>query len=383
MSIRKRASKKAKSGFVYEVFITYKENGITQHYSKRGFTTKKEAEEHEILMKAEIQNSGKIKKEVNKTLNEVFDEFIAVGSIQYQENTLYNSKKDKHYFQDTLGNMLITQIDYKTLQEYFNGRIHEGIETNKNIRKTLNRVLNYAVRADYIKDNPIRYVIVKGEDRQRTKTIIEKNDFDKLLSALAEKKSFKYDAYIIAMLIGYYTGLRVSEAIALSKNDFDFVTNDIIIDKKLIFKGLKKEDYYVTHEMKSKKSRAIIPFPEILKEPLKEWFKQNPYDKVVCDIEGYYINPTALSNDVKAIAGKLGIYFNFHMLRHTYATNLINHEVDVKTAQELMRHSNFNTTLSLYTHVGEDHKKQVVNDVFNSTCVKNVLNLESENKRLS
>ncbi len=71
------------------------------------------------------------------------------------------------------------------------------------------------------------------------------------------------------------------------------------------------------------------------------------------------------------------------MLRHTYATNLINHEVDVKTAQELMRHSNFNTTLSLYTHVGEDHKKQVVNDVFGSTCVKNVLNLESENKQLS
>lgn len=383
MSIRKRKSKKAKGGYVYEVFITYKENGITQHYTKRGFITRKEAEYHETLIKAEIQENGKIKKEVNKTLNQVFDEFIAVGGIQYQENTLYNSKKDKHYFQDTLGKMPITHIDYKTLQEYFNGRIHEGIETNKNIRKTLNRVLNYAVRADYIKDNPIRYVIVKGVDRQKEKTILTENDFERLLFAIEERKDFRYDAYAAAIRIGYYTGLRISEVAPLEKNDFDFIANEITIDKKLIFKGLKKEEYYATHEMKSKKSKAIIPLPDILKHFMMDWFKQNPYDKVICDIEGYYINPTCLSNDVKAIAKKLGIHFNFHMLRHTYATNLIKHDVDIKTAQELMRHSNFNTTLSLYTHVGADHKKQVVNNVFNSTCVKNVLNLETEKERFN
>ncbi len=383
MSIRKRKSKKAKGGYVYEVFITYKENGITQHYTKRGFITRKEAEYHETLIKAEIQENGKIKKEVNKTLNQVFYEFIAVGGIQYQENTLYNSKKDKHYFQDTLGKMPITHIDYKTLQEYFNGRIHEGIETNKNIRKTLNRVLNYAVRADYIKDNPIRYVIVKGVDRQKEKTILTENDFERLLFAIEERKDFRYDAYAAAIRIGYYTGLRISEVAPLEKNDFDFIANEITIDKKLIFKGLKKEEYYATHEMKSKKSKAIIPLPDILKHFMMDWFKQNPYDKVICDIEGYYINPTCLSNDVKAIAKKLGIHFNFHMLRHTYATNLIKHDVDIKTAQELMRHSNFNTTLSLYTHVGADHKKQVVNNVFNSTCVKNVLNLETKKERFN
>lgn len=327
MSIRKRKSKKAKGGYVYEVFITYKENGITQHYTKRGFITRKEAEYHETLIKAEIQENGKIKKEVNKTLNQVFYEFIAVGGIQYQENTLYNSKKDKHYFQDTLGKMPITHIDYKTLQEYFNGRIHEGIETNKNIRKTLNRVLNYAVRADYIKDNPIRYVIVKGVDRQKEKTILTENDFERLLFAIEERKDFRYDAYAAAIRIGYYTGLRISEVAPLEKNDFDFIANEITIDKKLIFKGLKKEEYYATHEMKSKKSKAIIPLPDILKHFMMDWFKQNPYDKVICDIEGYYINPTCLSNDVKAIAKKLGIHFNFHMLRHTYATNLIKHDL--------------------------------------------------------
>jgi len=116
--------------------------------------------------------------------------------------------------------------------------------------------------------------------------------------------------------------------------------------------------------MKSKKSKAIIPFPNVMKVSLKEWFKVNPYEKVICDVDRFYVDPTCLLDDVKVIAKKLSIYFNFHMLRHTYATTLITHNVDIKTAQELMRHSNLNTTLSLYTHISDDHKKQVVNDVF-------------------
>jgi len=82
---------------------------------------------------------------------------------------------------------------------------------------SLNRVLNYAVRVGYIKDNPIRYVIVKGEGRLREKTIITERDFERLLNALEERNDFRYDAYIIAIKIGYYTGSRISEALALEK----------------------------------------------------------------------------------------------------------------------------------------------------------------------
>lgn len=52
MSIRKRTSKKAKNGYVYEVYFPYKINGITERYSRSGFKTKKEAKEHEALMLA-------------------------------------------------------------------------------------------------------------------------------------------------------------------------------------------------------------------------------------------------------------------------------------------------------------------------------------------
>ncbi len=381
MSIRKRSSKKTKSGYVYEADFYYFEDGIKKRFTKSGFKSKQEARDYITLKQAEIQETGHLRKECKKTLLEVLDEFLEVGGTQYQQNTLYNTNKDRRYFKDSLGHMPIVRIDYKTLQKYFNGRIDKGIETNKNIRKSLNRVFNYAVRAGYIKDNPIRYVIVKGEDRSKEKTILSEKNFETLIYSLEDRNDFRYDAYVIAMKIGYYTGLRISEVTALNKDDFDFINDEITIDKKLIFKGLKKEEYYATNEMKSKKSKAVIPLPNVLKDSIIEWFKINPYNIVVCDVEGHYINPTCLLNDVKKIAEKKGIHFNFHMLRHTYATNLVTHDVDIKTAQELMRHSNFNTTLSLYTHIGADHKKQVVNDIFSSKSGEKVASLKNQKSR--
>lgn len=44
------------------------------------------------------------------------------------------------------------------------------------------------------------------------------------------------------------------------------------------------------------------------------------------------------------------------MLRHTLATNLLRNNIDLKTIQELMRHSNINTTISIYTHYHDEQK---------------------------
>lgn len=132
MSIRKRENKKAKNGYVYEVYFNYYENGIKTRCSKSGFKTKKEAQKHEALKLAEIQENGKLKKDVKETFYQVFFEFLEVGSSQYQANTIYNTRKDHKYFKDSIGKMNITAIDYSVLQGFFNNRNEEGIEANRN-----------------------------------------------------------------------------------------------------------------------------------------------------------------------------------------------------------------------------------------------------------
>lgn len=383
MSIRKRASKKAKNGYVYEVYFPYKQNGITCRYSKSGFKTKKEAQEHEALMLAELQENGSIKKEIKKSLENVYHEFLEVGSAQYQSSTIYSTKKNYHYFEKELGQLPIATIDYSILQKYFNSRSEYGIETNKNIKKTISRILNFAMKVGYINNNPLNLVTVTGvENHLDHEEVLLYGDFRTIINTL-DKGDFQRKAYSIAIQISYYTGLRISEVLALDKVDFDLENNLIFVNKKLLYKGLRKEEYTTSNQMKSKTSKAVIPLANPLKYSLIEWFKKNPYDKVICDIDGYYINPNVLSLDVKKLAKNLGISFHFHMLRHTFATNLVNSDVDLKTAQELMRHSNINTTMSIYTHVNDQHKINVINNVFDIKSVEKVSKTNDKIKTLN
>lgn len=384
MSIRKRESKRAKGGHVYEVFITYKQNGITQHYTKRGFATRKEAEHHETLIKTELQENGKIRKDIKKTFENVYNEFLELGCDKYQYNTIRNTMNNFNmYLQKDLGHYAIAEFDYPLLQRYFNSLAANGIEKNKNIRKAINRILNYAVKMGYLKNNPINLVTVKGVDIvQNKEKVISLSDFYAIIGELKEKGDFKHQCYAVALQIGLFTGLRISEVLALEKDDIDFSHNLINVNKKLNYQGLTKKEFYITHQMKSKSSSAYIPLADVLKDVLQEWFEHNPYELIVCDIEGGYINPNVLSSDVKRVANKLNIHFHYHMLRHTFATMLVTNKVDIKTTQELMRHSSFNTTMTLYTHINDEKKRNAVNDVFNSTCVENVLSLNEEKYQL-
>lgn len=373
MSIRKRTSKKAKNGYVYEVYFTYKQNGIPERYSKSGFLTKKEAQEHEAIKKTELKETGKVQKEIKKTFKEVYEEFLEVAADQYQDNTIYNTKKYYRYCEKELASIPIINFDYPLLQKYFNSRKDKGLETNNGIKKTINRVLNYAIKADYIKVNQLPLVTIKGvENHIKRDEVLSSEDFLKLTNTLNGTKDFKKIAYSIAIQIGYYTGLRISEVLALDKKDILLNDNLIDVNKKLIYCGLRKNDIYVTNKMKSKKSKAIIPLAEILKEALIEWFEINPYEKVVCDEDGNYIHPDIMSGYTKKLANQLHISFHFHMLRHTFATNLVTSNVDLKTTQELMRHSNIDTTISIYTHINNQHKVNVVNDIFNTKSVEKV-----------
>ena len=175
---------------------------------------------------------------------------------------------------------------------------------------------------------------------------------------------FNYYSYAVAIFIGWYTGLRVSETFALKKEDFDFENNLISIDRRLEYHGVKKEELYTVGKLKTKKSKAIIPLVSKLKEGLKIWFDKNPYDNVICDIYGNYILPQSFNYRVRNICKELGIDFHYHCLRHAFTTNLIDHDVKPNVAMELVRHSDIKTTLGIYTHVNKEEKSEILEKIF-------------------
>ncbi|HIX82122.1 MAG TPA: site-specific integrase [Candidatus Erysipelatoclostridium merdavium] len=366
MPIRKRINKRMKNGYVYEVYINYYDNGIKSRYSKSGFRTLKEAKNHEAIKCAELEKRGNIQKKCKKTFGQVYQEFLEIGCGDYQENTIISTKNMyKTFLHKDVSQELIINFNYAFLQNYFNSKAKQGLATNKNIKKAINRILDFGVKMGYIETNHINLVSVKGIDTTRNENkVISDSDFQLIIKLLSDKDTFKYQAYRISLIIGYYTGLRISEVLGLEKKDIDFQNNTISIKRKLVYKGLRKKEFHTTQRLKSKKSGAIIPMALPLKIELQKWFGINPYEIVVCDQNGCYINPNTMGQDIKAITNKEGIHFHYHMLRHTFSTKLVLGNVDVKTTQELMRHSNFNTTMSLYTHINDEHKQEVINTVF-------------------
>ena len=387
MSIFKRKRKTQKNGYAYEVQIYYKVKGVTKRYTKGGFKTKKEAQEHEAMTLEQIRNEGKPDIKRTITLNQVYEEFMELGAVDYQPTTIANTKKYYRKFKDELGKMDIREIDYQTLQEWFNARSDDGIGTNENAKKAISRIFRFAIKCGYITSNPCAYVTCVGierhEDRGQT---LSREDFIRLTSALnaytnegnaRKTDEFTMKSYAIAVSIGYYTGARVSEVLALEKSDIDFDRGTISFNKKLQYRGLKKNEFYASERMKNKASKATIPLASELADILARWFTVNPYNIICCYGDGGYLNVIGMQTVLKKFAKEMGITFYFHMLRHTMATNLYNNGVDIKTAMEILRHANASTTLGVYSHISEAHKREALNGIFEKNHVKSTLSSES------
>lgn len=384
MTTRKRASKKTKNGYAYEVNFQYKHLGVIQHYWKGGFKTKQEAQDHEDLKKAELCIYSKPLRKCKKTLKQIYDEFMEVAEAEYQHNTIYNTKKVLHHWNGKdavvdLGNMKLSDINYNVLQNYFNLRKQCGKATNEDIKSSLVRIFKYAIRQGYIQSNPLEYVRVQGIEIKKDKHVLTYLEYLSILEALKNKNTFDWDSIAMAVQIGFYTGMQISEVMALHKDDFDFDEDLIYVQRKLIYKGLSQDKIKAVDQMKSEKSKAYIPMPKDLKETMIKWFKFNPYDRVICNEDGNYFNPDSVGNRLRNVTNQLGIPFHFHLLRHTYTTYLVNTHVDVKVVQELLRHANFNTTMTVYAHVEDEKKKSIVNTVF----VENLAKMHKNKNTLS
>lgn len=372
MSIIKVPSKKAKKGYTYKVTFKYKENDITRTYSKSGFIVKKEAQEHESMVKTQINQDGYLKKICKDSLNKVFNDWLKVDGGSYAPNTinLYKRIYNK-YIYSTIGKEKIISSKYKDIQAFIN-ESDVSYDNCVAIKKVLNNVFKYAIKNEYIETNPIAYIeITKIKEKKEINNYLSLEEYNMIIEKL-NRGSFYARALSIAISIGYHTGLRISEIFALNKSDIDFINDTITVNKQLLERGGKNKDLKIKTKLKTSSSNSVLPLVPTLKEILIEWFDINPYEKVVCNEEGYYLNPVSAQARVKKIASDLGIQgFHFHMLRHTLITNLYKSGVDVKTTQELARHSNINTTLNVYTHLEENSKKDTLNNVFEQIYSKN------------
>ena len=154
---------------------------------------------------------------------------------------------------------------------------------------------------------------------------------------------------LIEML--YATGLRVSELVALPANCAK--TNERFLN--VLGKGNKER--LVPLSQKSKD--AILAYQSVLKTTKK--YSDSRYLFPATSMSGYYARQ-AFARDLKALAGRAGLVseqVSPHVLRHAFATHLLQNGADLRAIQQLLGHSDISTT-QIYTHVQEERLKQLV-----------------------
>lgn len=361
MAIRKRASKKAKNGYTYQVYFSYEDKyGLVKNYFKSGFATKNEAKNHEILKKEEFNNKIFTNDEI--TFEEVFNEYIS--SLDTKSSTILTKQKCYNsHLKGPLGKISIIKIDFEIIQNLLNEKGKKySKNTCKQIKSVLNCVFDLAYNKNYIVRKPYSRLKTTGitKDKKQTVTI---DQFNMLIEYFSNcnnpNRKVRYDSYIILLYIGLYTGLRIGEALALTREDIDLAKKTLTVNKQFHSE--------VENFTKTDSSSATIPISGELVKILKKHFEKYPDCDLVCFDANYnYLSYKSAIDKFSVVSDKLGFYFHYHMLRHTFITQLHHKDVSVKNAQTLARHANFNTTMNIYTNLDQEDLSGITDNLFNN-----------------
>lgn len=159
----------------------------------------------------------------------------------------------------------------------------------------------------------------------------------------------------IGIYIGLYTGMRVGEICALKWEDIDMLQQKIYVNKTMqrIYVERKKTEVVIL-KPKSENSIREMPISTILNNILVKNYKKQGY---VLTGSSKYVEPRCLQKYFQKLTSELGCSKNnFHILRHTFATQCIECGVDIKSLSEILGHASVSMTLNKYVHSSFDTK---------------------------
>lgn len=242
-------------------------------------------------------------------------------------------------------------FNHKSVREYLAYMQARGLSRSTMARKlaSLRSFVRYLCRESILKGNPIAAVATPKQDKKLPRFLYPL-EIEMLLSAPDVKtKMGKRDRAILETL--YATGIRVSELIGMDLGDVDLANALIKV------KGKGSKERIVPIGSKAREAISIYLnsarrdfFPKsgaTTNAVFLNKFGQRITERSVRNILNKYVNKIALNQKV-----------NPHMLRHSFATHLLNNGADLRSVQELLGHTKLSTT-QIYTHLTRDSIKNI------------------------
>lgn len=370
-----RGTVRKKGNNWYYAFDTGMANGKRSRVERYGGQTKKQAQAALRIALQEFENGGSVIRLSNMNVHQYF--------MYWHENYVKKELKPntqsnylniiKKYIDPSIGNFRIRSISPATIQDLVNnlGKTDLSKHTVEIIVTVIREAFKKAVYPyQLIKEDPARYITMPKyrDDNRKTREklkIITMQQYKQILSITPPSNPF-----YIPLQIAFGTGMRRGEVCGLTWANVDFDSHTIDV-KQAMMQEVKGAFSIITP--KTVASYRTISIGDSLVDLLKQHKKHQMEERLrygryyyesnfVCTKEnGKPVTPNTIKYQCDRIQKELGFPFNFHSLRHTHATMLLENGANIKDIQARLGHSRITTTMDTYSHVTHKMQKQTVN----------------------
>lgn len=274
--------------------------------------------------------------------------------------TLKKYKMTHNWVQRLAPNLRLCDINRVSYQQLLNAyaACHEK-QTTMDFHHQLKSAIIDAVDEGLIDKDPTRKAIIKGKPpREKKKKYLNQYELHTLLSGLDLRTEVNWDWLI--MLVAK-TGIRLSEALAITPQDFDFSHQMLSINKTWDYKG--SGGFRPTKNQSSVRKiqidwQTVMQFSELSKSLAQDKpifvFKEKIYNSTINGVLARHCK----KNDIPVIS--------VHGLRHTHASILLFAGVSIASVARRLGHSSMTTTQKTYLHIIQELENKDVDLVMRS-----------------
>lgn len=272
---------------------------------------------------------------------------------RYSQHTIISYQTDLVAFFDfielTFGNTALPDIKATFIRTWLAKLKEEGMEAKSINRKisTLKSFFKYQLKEESITVSPMG-TIVSLKLNKRLPQFVEKEDINTLFSYVEFPDDWQGKTDRILLQLLYNTGMRQAELVSLKESQVDAYKNSI----KVLGKGNKERIIPVSNE--------LMGFLKDYVAEKRKTFEKYDADILLINEKGKKLYPKYVYNAVKKYLSKITTINKKspHVLRHTFATHLMNNGADLNAVKELLGHSSLAAT-QIYTHNSIEKLKDI------------------------